>query len=204
MTAVRVESIAEPLASRPSDAVAAATLLARSEVMGFLPDGADTSVLDVTLLVRLIDRLRDRGVVRSPGLSLVTTENLHTVLAGAVDATEHSPMPDGEWEPLLRILGEDLLTNLLGVSASSVHRYATGARPTPQPVAARLHVLALLVADLAGAYNDFGIRRWFVRARTQLDGRSPGELLSGPWDPEGPDVAQLRELAGALVASPAT
>ena len=52
-----------------------------------------------------------------------------------------------------------------------------GHRPTPDVVAARLHVLAMVCADLRAGYNDYGIRRWFVRPRPSLEGgvrgRSP-------------------------------
>lgn len=110
----------------------------------------------------------------------------------------------GNWTELTDILGEDQLGELLGISASSVRRYGEATRTTPQPVAARLHVLALLVADLSGAYNDYGIRRWFARPRSQLDGLSPAQVLTGDWDPDGDDVARLRALAAALVAPSAT
>jgi hypothetical protein len=71
-------------------------------------------------------------------------------------------------------------------------------------VAARLHFLASVVGDLAGAYNDFGIRRWFERPRTALEGRAPAALLSGPWSPDDVEPQRVRELAASLVASPVT
>ena len=77
------------------------------------------------------------------------------------DALDASPVPASEWPGLVNILGIDLLARLVGVSAVSVRRYASGNRPTPDDIAARLHFLALVVGDLAGAYNDIGIRRWF-------------------------------------------
>jgi hypothetical protein len=97
-------------------------------------------------------------------------------------------------------LGEELLAELVGVSVSSVRRYAGGSRAAPQDVAERLHFLALLIADLAGSYNDFGIRRWLNRPRTPLGGRSPASLL-GEFDPEGPDAAAVAKLAATLVGS---
>lgn len=118
----------------------------------------------------------------------------------AIEGTEHSPMPAGEWSSLRAALGDDLLAELLHVSPSSLRRYTTGERATPEAVAARLHALAPTVADLAGAYNDFGIRRWFRRPRGALAGVTPADVLADEWDPEGPQITRVRELAANLVA----
>ena len=58
-------------------------------------------------------------------------------------------------------------------SDSLIRKAGIGDRETPDIVAARVHVLALVVGDLAGAYNDLGIRRWFHRKRTVLHGDTP-------------------------------
>ena len=125
---------------------------------------------------------------------------LGPALNGAVqqinDQLEMSPQPAGEWAPVIGTLGEELLAELVGVSVSSVRRYAGGSRATPQDVAERLHFLALLIADLAGSYNDFGIRRRLNRPCTPLGGRSPANLL-GEFDPEGPAAAAVATLVGA-------
>jgi hypothetical protein len=119
-------------------------------------------------------------------------------------ALEESPLPKTEWPRLLAVLGRDLLAALTRTSPSSVARYARAERETPDAVAARLHLLALIVGDLAGAYNDIGIRRWFERKRTALDGRSPAQILGGNWDPDADGPRRVRELARSLTASPAT
>lgn len=93
-------------------------------------------------------------------------------------------MPDTEWKGVEPVLGADLLAQIVVVSPSSLHRYASGARPTPDYVAARLHHLALIVGDLAGSYNDIGVRRWFGRPRTQLGGAGAGG--AAPWCLESP------------------
>jgi hypothetical protein len=105
---------------------------------------------------------------------------------------------------MLRVLGPDLLGRLVGVSPSSIRRYTAGSRLTPDPVAARLHWLALVVADLAGSYTDVGIRRWFDRSRATLAGRSPAEVLGPAWNPDDPEVEAVRALAEALTAPLAT
>ena len=113
-------------------------------------------------------------------------------------------MPDSEWAPLTQALGEELLAQLVGISSSSLRRYAAHARATPDDVAGRLHFLALLVADLAGGYNDYGVRRWFTRSRAALGGQAPRDLLGPGFDPEGADAARLRDLAAGLLGAGAT
>ena len=120
------------------------------------------------------------------------------------EALEESPVPAREWPELHRVLGLEMLARLLAISPSSARRYLAGTRSTPDAVAARLHFLALVVGDLAGAYNDIGVRRWFDRPRKLLDGSSPARLLGADWLPEDPGPQRVRELAGALAPSPAT
>lgn len=59
----------------------------------------------------------------------------------------------------------------------------------------------MVVADLAGAYNDFGIRRWFERPRSQLAGKSPRQVLGAAWTPDDAATVRLRELAGVLTGA---
>lgn len=97
---------------------------------------------------------------------------------------EESPVPGREWPRVLAVFDRDRLAPLLGISPSSAVRYARGARRTPDAVAARLHFIAPVSGDLAGAYNTIGIRRWFERPRAALDGRAPADLLAGDWAPD--------------------
>lgn len=115
-----------------------------------------------------------------------------------------SSAPASEWPVLQRVLGVDLLARLLCISTADVRRCLSGARKTPDHVAARLHALALMVGDLAGAYDDAGIRRWFARPRTVLENRAPLDILRSGWRPDDPGPRQVRGLANALKASPAT
>ena len=112
--------------------------------------------------------------------------------------------PAHEWRALQGVLGVELLARLLGISRSSARRYISGRRATPDVVAARLHFLALVVGDLAGAYNDIGVRRWFDRTRERLDGSTPAQALGGEWSPEDDGPRRVRDLAQALASSPAT
>jgi len=47
------------------------------------------------------------------------------------DQIEASPVPGGEWKQVVELLGDEKTAKLLGVSLSSVRRYASSARPTP-------------------------------------------------------------------------
>jgi hypothetical protein len=127
-----------------------------------------------------------------------------TLLDRLVIAIDESPSPGHEWPALDDLFGTERLAGLLGISPLSVRRYRSSARKTPDLLAVRLHFLATLVGDLAGAYNEIGIRRWFERPRALLDGKTPADFLRGEWDPEARGSLRLRELARSLAASPAT
>lgn len=144
-----------------------------------------------------------RGLVREVPPSYGTDE-VASLLDDLESALEASPVPEKEWPALLAVFDASQLGELLGISASSLKRYASGARGTPDDVAARLHLLALVVGDLAGSYNEIGVRRWFDRTRSQLDGKAPAAMLRGPWDPDDSGPSRVRALAAALHASPAT
>jgi hypothetical protein len=62
----------------------------------------------------------------------------------------------------------------------------------------RLHFMAGLLDDLAGAYTVEGVRNWLANPREALGGKSPEEILSGDWDPAGTEAAKVRDLAASL------
>ncbi len=97
-------------------------------------------------------------------------------------------------------LGEDL-ARLLNISPSSLARYRSGERVTPDIVAARLHFIAMVVSELAGSYNNFGIRRWFKRHRSALKDKSPEQILSGDWTVDREEVVHVRDLARSLLGA---
>jgi hypothetical protein len=106
----------------------------------------------------------------------------------------------GDWERLKSVLGDTLVADLLAVSHLDLGQYACG-KVTSPVVAARLQVVQRIVDDLAGGYNEDGVRRWFARPRKVLGGRSPVQVMSGGFDPGGDDVARVRQLAASLVGS---
>lgn len=224
MAKIRIESAEYPWSGAPVAAEGAA-LLGRAEAMGLL-DAVEKPIsrLDTGGFQLVLDILHDRGLVQrvwiqereshpSPGeaafpVALGAGSGKSSALLDAIrrayGALEASAVPADEWRHQRRLLGDDLLAELCGVSAPSLRRYASATRATPDPVADRLHAITLIVADLSGAYNDYGIRRWFRRPRTQLDGLAPIEIMRDDWSPDDDQVVSVRQLARAIVSSPAT
>lgn len=106
--------------------------------------------------------------------------------------------PRPEIVELARILEYSLLATIVGRSEASLRRYAGGQSEPPAQITARLRWLILLVGELRGAYNERGVRRWFVRPRSQLHGRTPRDELVGKWEPQGPGPSAVRQLTRAL------
>ena len=73
-----------------------------------------------------------------------------------------------------------------------------------QLVAERLHWIAMVTSDLAGSYNEFGIRRWFERPRSQLNGRSARQLLNGDWTPSSTEALRIKALGCPRLSAPHT
>ena len=180
----------------------------RAEAMGLVePDAVARG--DVKAVRHIANHVRKAGIGAAAAAALNNVETptdpeLAALLQTMNAALEASPVPKFEWGGLARVLDDEQLASLLSVSISSLKRYQSGERDTPDAIAARLHFLALVVGDLAGSYNDIGIRRWFMRNRTRLDGRSPAQLLTGEWDPDDAGPAHVRQLARDLVSLSAT
>lgn len=177
-------------------------VVAVAELVGLVDGLARPGDLDT--FVAATGRLQDLGVGRhAPGSAGGSALDLAILAERMVEAIDGSPMPAEEWPALLRTLGEELVGDLVGVSLTSVRRYASGARRTPDDVADRLHTVALLVASLFGSYNDLGVRRWFHRPRTALNGKAPAEVLAGEWSSDDADVVAVRVLADSLLGAAA-
>jgi hypothetical protein len=183
----------------------AVRLVVLAETLGLLPRSAESGMhreqIDDALKAFARAGIGRRGAALG---RQGTPEHLAMLLRDVLSAAEESPLPQYEWASLAEGLGDDLLARLVGVSVSSVHRYRNGERSTPDGTAARLHVVALITADLAGSYNDYGVRRWFQRTRTTLGGLSPADVLSADWSPDDEHVREVRALAASLLGSPAT
>jgi hypothetical protein len=207
---------------------ALADLLTRAAAMGLLtaPGVAPTAGDGGRQLAELLQALRRHGIggdaaraldalVAAPAarrgpagapplhatlsaLSAPAQQALAQQLQRLAEALEDSAVPAAEWPAMRGIFGDEMLGSLLEISPASLRRYAGAERATPQPVADRLHWLALVVADLAGAYNDFGMRRWFERPRSQLGGKSPRQLLGRRWHIDSDNARKVRALASVL------
>jgi len=187
----------------------AVAVVVRAEAMGLLPWPDTIDVLDMSLFRRLEEATDRVGIGNGLLAELAASSSpdqrrLLDTLAQLNEALEASPTPACEWHGVVRILDSVTLARLLRISPISMWRYRHGSSATPKEIAARLHFLALVIGDLAGAYNEFGIHRWFERPRKLLGDRSPAELLGGEWQPEARGPQQVRGLAAALASSPAT
>jgi hypothetical protein len=203
--AVQTKSVVAP-ARRVGRLVIEAARLA--EAMGLVEPDA-VSGADAAAVRKLAAGVRRAGIAAAAAEELRNVEapspaEVAGLLETMIAALEASPVPAFEWAGVARVFPPDDLALLINVSLSSLKRYQSGERETPDDVAARLHFVALVVGDLAGSYNHIGIRRWFQRKRTLLGGRAPAALLKGDWDPDAEGPSRVRELARELVSLSAT
>jgi hypothetical protein len=177
----------------------------RAAAMGLLESASPVDTTDPSTFERAVDQLlralRAGGIAESfPdastfGAGEAGQRRLLLYLDRAWDALEDSPAPVSEINELSQVLGWDLLASLVRASTQSLHRYAAGERATPDGVAARVHWLTGVVADLRAAYNEQGVRRWFERPRPSFAGRRPADLLRRDWTPDDPRIIGVREFA---------
>ncbi|MGH7270685.1 MAG: hypothetical protein ACREJ3_09660 [Polyangiaceae bacterium] len=208
MSWVQIQSVEPPL-NRREVAAPLAAAIRHADAMGLLPKQiSPVARLDLERLVTLLAPVSNAGIARQPiadlAREMASPRRLADLLELVDEALVESPFPPKEWTRCADVLGSPVLSRLLGISESSLRRYQASRRETPDDVANRLHFLALVVSDLAGAYNDLGVRGWFDRPRPQLDNKTPGALLRGAWNPGDPGPSRVRELAESLTASPAT
>ncbi len=206
MNNLHIQSILSPY-NDPRLAAAAIGALTRADAMGLL--SRPVTCLDDSAMASLETGMAEAGIGQTfvaelHRLPCADPDRLAILLEKIAEALDQSPAPAYEWCALQDVLGLELLTRLLGISQSSARRYLSGARTTPDTIAARLHFLAFVVGDLAGAYNDIGVRRWFDRRRDRLDGKTPAQALGDAWTPEDEAPQRIRNLARSLASSPAT
>lgn len=184
-------------------------LLSAADGIGLISIDGVSETQDLSLLQSVVGRLDEAGVakhfiVRMRQIDVSDSAGTAELIRGVLGALRESPLPEYEWLALTKVFGAEELARLLRISESSLNRYANGSRATPDPIAERLHFVALVVGDLRGAYNEVGVRRWFHRHRSALGGRAPIELLGDGWmpDEEGPEA--VRALAHSLLFASAT
>lgn len=209
MAIIHIGSVGDPF--RDEAAVRRAlAVLSRAEAMGLLPADFAVERLDWPTMEKVLKAVAAAGIGRDALAHLRRPRGatggarVAAVLADVETALEDSPSPKHEWAAMEEVFGLERLAEMVEVSPVSARRYRAGQRPTPDDVAARLHFLAQVVGDLAGAYNAAGIRRWWERPRTALEGRAPAATLRRGWKPDDPAPRRVRELARALTSFSAT
>lgn len=204
MIEIQIASVEAPL-NRPALADRAFGLVLRATAVGLLSGRGPIVRLDLELVREIAREAAALGIGKEAALGLLQDDPSPARLAQLIeqldDALAQSPLPERELRELRRTFDFDQLSALLGTSTVSLRRYLAGSRAAPDDVAARAHWLALVAGDLAGSYNEIGIRRWFDRPRGQLDGRSPRQELGRDWSPDDAGARRVRDLAATLVGS---
>ena len=205
MSEFRIESISDPF-DEPGSAATALQLFARAETMGLIPETLarqNAITIDRVTVQRLLKRLREAGMASTPSVRLpaASPEEIGVVLERALEALDASPYPPGEWDALREIVGDRLLARMLRISESSIRRYTTGGRRTPDEIAWRLHAIGGIVSSLRGSYNEYGVRRWFDRPRTALDGRTPADVVAEARSEDDSGFRRVVELAEELLGA---
>lgn len=205
MQQVRLESTGRDDVRSPEAVREAIRVLGLMDAMGLLELREPATYFRLSLLREAANVAARAGIGRSAAALLAgdrpNSRRVLLALRQLAQALEDSPLPPHEARELGRVLGWDLLATMAGSSPISLRRYASTVREAPDEIAGRLHLLAKIVGDLKGAYNDAGIRRWFERPRVQLHGRAPKDLLHGDWSPDQPEVVAVRELANSLAGA---
>jgi hypothetical protein len=209
MVPVLIASIERPLSELPRAKALAMVLLARTQAMGLLPPHTPHRVdLDWDLLKAIATVLEENRLAAdwSSHLRRIDPESVDDAamaeaLRAILDSLNASPHPAGEWAPVRETLGDDLTVRLLGISESSLRRYAAGERETPDAVAWRLHAVARIIGSLVGSYNDFGVRRWFERSRAALDGATPSEIIAAADNEDDGRLEKTIQLADELLGA---
>ncbi|OHB21778.1 MAG: hypothetical protein A2939_01615 [Parcubacteria group bacterium RIFCSPLOWO2_01_FULL_48_18] len=64
----------------------------------------------------------------------------------------------------------------------------------------QVEFLTRITNCLSGTYNSKGILEWFFRAREELKGKSPADILfaNSDWKPENPEPQLILQLAQSL------
>jgi hypothetical protein len=212
MADLQIESIEASLLDSGEAATLALALVARAQSMGFMPEREGHRVeLNRDFLDELAELLRRQGVAavatgslqRATRVEPLDDVDIVAALRATLEAVDASPRPNAEWAPTRDAVGDELLARLLRISVSSLRRYSSEERRTPDEVAWRLHVVARLLAALVGSYNDYGIRRWFERRRSALDGATPAELLEQAESEDDERLQRLIALADELTGAAA-
>jgi hypothetical protein len=201
MSRLRLRSAQAPL-DDPQVAYQAARVLGHLEAMGLLPDTREITDLNVGLLRGALENASEAGLpvdLVQFDIGLKGPSSLPEYLDTLEATVENNPTTT-ELPSVAMWLGPDLSSDLVGIARSSLNRYLTNRRSVPDEVAWRAHQTCLLIGDLAGSYNEVGMRRWMTRGRRELDGMTPIDAVNKAEDPIEA-LAGLRRLTVGLGSS---
>src|SRR5258705_4770554 len=141
---IRMESKNGPLDDL-TVAHAAADAVRKAHAVRLIERSPDFPELTYPEVRQAAARVREAGIAtyaagivarRDPPGAVELTRALRDIDA----RLEESPLPETEWPRVVAILESDQLAALLGISASSLVRYAKGERRTPDEMACRLNL----------------------------------------------------------------
>jgi uncharacterized protein (DUF2384 family) len=157
------------------------------------------------LLLRSVVEAQDAALVEPNRAALrVALEGIRHALselvAGEPVADERPAADVARWLAEVIDAPQEEIASLLGVGVRTFQRWIspTQASSPSGEDARRLRVVARLVAQLRFALGGLGALRWFEWPRSDLDGRSPRDLLV-----EARAVPQLMRAASAMRTSDA-
>lgn len=158
-----------------------------------LAQTADRTVQDV-----VVDAIL--AYVFPPTMALDLFELGNAMLKAIQEAQEHPPVEihvtEAQLEELRSFnLPEDRARLSLGETlwAALVDGPADG--PLTEEAAARQASVIAVTDLLRGTLTEAGIRQWWMRPRSSLHGRTPAELLTPGWTPDGPEFRAVLTLA---------
>lgn len=201
METIRIQSISKPFSDSNISEIAV-QIVFRAQGMGLLSGLSLTSV-DPQSFGKVIERIQNAGIKAKWEKSWLSKKPAALVLElrKLLSVLNESPVPEAEWSAVMESLGQELVRKLLDLSVSSIQRYSSNSRPTPQNIAEKLHYLAVVIGDLRAGYNDYGIRRWFERPRTFLSGKSVLSSLGKKWGPDDEVARAIAEDAAWVAGS---
>ena len=125
------------LLGAPASAWQAVRVATRAEAMGLLGDDLRRERM-ADFVSAAFDALVLAGIARRDVTALEEADpadaaGVAALVGRVVDALEASPHPETEWNAVTARLGDELVGRLCHVSPSSLARYASGVRVTPDP-----------------------------------------------------------------------
>jgi transcriptional regulator with XRE-family HTH domain len=157
-----------------------------AEDAGWQDNELARELLDQTL--ELQERLEADPDGTDPGWKVKeVADQIVDLLLAIQRETEHSALDDAPTAARYVIdqlagIDQDELARLFGVDARTVRDWKADKTRTIRKNPERVTLIAQLVYDLRRAMTPRGIVRWFKRDRSQLEGRTPLELIDADVD----------------------